>query len=78
MNRRIPLAPAEGWPTVGLAILLCLTLAWSLDDARWVLGRIEYLDFLQWMVLGGVLAGYWFRRRSAGFPSGGGSGMVPA
>jgi transglutaminase-like putative cysteine protease len=58
MNRRIPLAPAEGWPTLGLAILLCLTLAWSLDDARWVLGRIEYLDFLQWAVLGGVLAGF--------------------
>ena len=58
MNRRIPLAPAEGWPTLGLAILLCLTFAWSLDDARWVLGRNEYLDFLQWTVLGGVLAGF--------------------
>ncbi|HKB27780.1 MAG TPA: transglutaminaseTgpA domain-containing protein, partial [Candidatus Limnocylindrales bacterium] len=30
----------------------------SLDDARWVLGRNEYLDFLQWAVLGGVLAGF--------------------
>ena len=58
MNRRIALAPADGWATVGLAILLCLTFAWSLDDARWVLGRNEYLDFLQWMVLGGVLAGF--------------------
>lgn len=58
MNRRIPLTPAEGWPTLGLAILLCLTFAWSLDDARWVLGRNEYLDFLQWTVLGGVLAGF--------------------
>ena len=58
MNRRIRLAPAEGWPTLALAILLCLTFAWSLDDARWVLGRNEYLDFLQWTVLGGVLAGF--------------------
>ena len=57
-KRRIPLSPAEGWPTLGLAILLCLTFAWSLDDARWVLGRNEYLDFLQWAVLGGVLAGF--------------------
>ncbi len=58
MNRRIPLAPVEGWPTVALTVLLCLTFAWSLDDARWVLGRNEYLDFLQWMALGGVLAGF--------------------
>ena len=58
MNRRIPLAPIEGWATVGLALLLCLTFAWSLDDARWVLGRPEYLDFLQWMALGGVLVGF--------------------
>ncbi len=58
MNRRIPLAPVEGWSTVALTVLLCLTFAWSLDDARWVLGRNEYLDFLQWMVLGGVLAGF--------------------
>lgn len=58
MNRRIPLAPVEGWTTVALTILLCLTFAWSVDDARWVLGRPEYLDFLQWMVLGGVLVGF--------------------
>jgi len=58
MNRRIPLAPAEGWSTVGLTLLLCLTFAWSLDDARWVLGRPNWLDFLQWTVLGGVLAGF--------------------
>jgi transglutaminase-like putative cysteine protease len=58
MNRRIGLAPAEGWSTLALTILLCLTFAWSLDDARWVLGRNEYLDFLQWAVLGGVLTGF--------------------
>jgi len=58
VKSRIPLAPVEGWATVGLTILLCLTFAWSLDDARWVLGRNEYLDFLQWTVLGGVLAAF--------------------
>ncbi|MGZ8514350.1 MAG: transglutaminase domain-containing protein [Candidatus Limnocylindrales bacterium] len=58
MNRRIPLAPVEGWTTVALTVLLCLTFAWSVDDARWVLGRPEYLDFLQWMVLGGFLVGF--------------------
>ena len=58
VSQRITLAPAEGWATVGLTLLLCLTFAWSLDDARWVLGRPEYLDFLQWMALGGVIAGF--------------------
>ena len=35
-----------------------MTLAWSLDDARWVLGRETYLDFLPISVLGGVLVGF--------------------
>lgn len=55
---RLPLAPAEGWITVVLVLLLCLTLAWSLDDARWVLGRETYLDFLPLAAGGGVLAGF--------------------
>ncbi|MDO8483815.1 MAG: transglutaminase domain-containing protein [Candidatus Limnocylindrales bacterium] len=57
-NVRLPLAPAEGWVTLGLALLLCLTLAWSLDDARWVLGRDTYLDFLPLAAAGGVLVGF--------------------
>jgi transglutaminase-like putative cysteine protease len=57
-NVRLPLAPAEGWVTLGLTLLLCLTLAWSLDDARWVLGRETYLDFLPLAAAGGVLAGF--------------------
>ena len=55
---RLPLAPAEGWVTLGLTLLLCLTLAWSLDNARWVLGRDSYLDFLPFAAAGGVLAGF--------------------
>jgi len=57
-NGRLRLAPAEGWVTVGLTLLLCMTLAWSLDDARWVLGRETYLDFLPLAAAGGVLAGF--------------------
>lgn len=44
--------------TVGLTLLLGLVLAWSLDDARWVLGRAAYLDFLPLAAAGGVLTGF--------------------
>ena len=57
-GRRIPLAPPEGWLTLGLVLLLCLSLAWSLDDAELVLGRGAYTDFLTWTAVGGVLAGF--------------------
>ena len=56
-GRRVPLAPVQGWLTVGLVLLLCLSLAWSLDDARLVLGRDAYTDFLVWTAGGGVVAG---------------------
>ena len=58
MNRRIPLAPAEGWVTYGLVLIICLTMAWALDDARYVLGREDYLDYLVLAALGGVTAGF--------------------
>jgi transglutaminase-like putative cysteine protease len=58
MKRRIPLAPAEGWVTLGLVLLICLTMAWALDDARWVLGRAKYLDYLVVAAIGGVLVGF--------------------
>src|SRR6478736_6928969 len=58
MKRRFTLAPEEGWLTLGLVLLLCLTLAWSVDGARYVLGRDEYLDFLVWAAAGGVLVGF--------------------
>ncbi len=57
-GQRIPLAPREGWLTLGLVLLLCLSLAWSLDDALLVLGRDEYTDFLTWTAVGGVLMGF--------------------
>lgn len=57
-NVRLPFAPVEGWVTLGLTLLLCLTFAWSLDDARWVLGRATYLDFLPVAATGGVLVGF--------------------
>lgn len=58
MKRRIPLAPAEGWLTLACVTLVCLTMAWAIDDARWVLGRANYLDYLVISAIGGVLAGF--------------------
>ncbi len=60
-ERRFPLAPAEGWTTVGLALLLGLTLAWSIDDASWVLGRRGLTDFLAWAI--GLGVGWGFLER---------------
>jgi transglutaminase-like putative cysteine protease len=58
MRRRIPLAPAEGWLTLGCVILICLTMAWTIDDARWVLGQPTFLDYLVVAAIGGALAGF--------------------
>jgi len=57
-GRRIPLAPAEGWVTLALVTLMCVVLALAIDDARWVLGRTEYLDMLVFTAVGGVLSGF--------------------
>jgi hypothetical protein len=58
MNRRIPLAPAEGWLTVGLTVLLCLTMAWSIDDVALVLGEGRFTDFLAPVAVLGVAFGF--------------------
>jgi transglutaminase-like putative cysteine protease len=47
----------DGWFTVALVLLICATLAWSLDDALLVLGRDELTDFLFWAAIGGAVAG---------------------
>ena len=48
----------DGWFTVALVLLICATLAWSLDDALLVLGRDELTDFLFWAAIGGALIGF--------------------
>ena len=57
-QRRFPLAPAEGWTTLGLVLLLCLTLAWSIDDASWVVGPRGLTDFLPLAIVLGVGWGF--------------------
>ena len=53
-RRRRTFSPIEGWTTVGLVVLLVLTLAWSIDDASWVLGRHGLTNFLPWAATLGV------------------------
>src|SRR4029077_7853118 len=56
--RKISLAPAEGWVTLVLVLVMCVVLALAVDDAHWVLGRAEYLDMLVYTAIGGVLVGF--------------------
>ena len=54
----LSLRRVDGWFTVALVLLICATLAWSLDDALLVLGRGELTDFLFWTAIGGAIAGF--------------------
>lgn len=54
---RLPIAPAQGWLALVLVAVMCLALAWSLDDAILVLGDGDVTDFLFWTALGGVAVG---------------------
>lgn len=56
--RRIAKAPSEGWLTLALVALMALTVAWSLADAAWVLGRREWGDFYAWAALLSVVVGF--------------------
>ncbi len=46
------------WASLGLVILLALVLAWSLDDAQWILGRRGVTSFLPWLAPLGVAWGW--------------------
>jgi transglutaminase-like putative cysteine protease len=57
MNRRFPLAPSEGWLTVGLVAVLCVTMAAAIDDVAPILARDDFTDLLVPMAILGMLAG---------------------
>ncbi|HEX8938907.1 MAG TPA: transglutaminaseTgpA domain-containing protein [Candidatus Limnocylindrales bacterium] len=68
--RALPLEPAEGWLTVVLVAILGISIAWSVDDARWIFGRPGLTPFLIPASLLGSLYGFlsakagWSRRRA--------------
>jgi len=55
---RARMRPDEGWYSLPLVLLLTGTMAWSIADARWILGRDELTSFLIWVALAGALWGY--------------------
>ena len=54
--------PDEGWLSVVLVPVLAGTMAWSIADARWILGRDELSSFLIWIALAASLWGYFSSR----------------
>ena len=50
--------PDEGWASLPLVMLLAGTMAWSISDARWILGRNELTGFLVWVALAAAMWGY--------------------
>jgi len=63
---RLPLAPVEGWLTLVLVVAMAVCLAWSINEARWVLGRPVLTSFLPYAAVGGALWG--FISAKAGWP----------
>jgi hypothetical protein len=57
-EHRLAVAPAEGWTSLLLLVLMCALLGWAIDDAHWVLGNQSNTDFLPWAGALGVLWGF--------------------
>ena len=56
------LRPDEGWSSLPLVLILTGTMAWSVADARWVLGQNQLTSFLIWVALAAALWGYFSAR----------------
>ncbi|MFL5778428.1 MAG: DUF3488 and DUF4129 domain-containing transglutaminase family protein [Chloroflexota bacterium] len=52
------LRPSEGWLSLVFMALVCLTMAWAIADARWILGNPTHTAFLPLATIGGVVAGF--------------------
>jgi transglutaminase-like putative cysteine protease len=52
------LRPDEGWLSLVLVLLMAGTAAWSIADARWILGRDDLTSFVIWIGVAAALWGY--------------------
>jgi hypothetical protein len=52
------LRPDEGWLSLGLVFILAGVMAWSIADARWILGRDDLTSFVIWIALAAAFWGY--------------------
>jgi transglutaminase-like putative cysteine protease len=50
--------PEEGWASLLLVLILAGTMAWSIADARWILGRDSLSSFVIWAAIAAALWGY--------------------
>ncbi|TAL11183.1 MAG: hypothetical protein EPO00_03795, partial [Chloroflexota bacterium] len=55
--RRAIRGPAEGWATLGAIVVIVVSIAWSIDDAKWVRGIGPFTDFLPMVGIAGVAFG---------------------
>jgi transglutaminase-like putative cysteine protease len=56
-ERAFPSAPSEGWLPVALLLVMLLSLAWAVDEARWAgvtAANKSQTDFITWAVLIGA------------------------
>jgi hypothetical protein len=54
--------PDEGWASLPLVMMLAGTMAWSIADARWILGQNQLTSFVVWVALAAALWGYFSAR----------------
>jgi transglutaminase-like putative cysteine protease len=50
--------PEEGWASLLLVLILAGTMAWSIANARWILGRDSLSSFVIWAAIAAALWGY--------------------
>jgi hypothetical protein len=52
------LRPDEGWMSLIMVLVLAGVMAWSIADARWILGRDDLTSFVIWIALAAAFWGY--------------------
>jgi hypothetical protein len=58
VDERFRFGPREGWVTLALLVIMAGITGWAIDEPAWVIGGGRVTDFLPWVAIGGVLAGF--------------------